>query len=477
MDRRAVISMIAVMASACSAPADVLVTRADGTAPRDTLATIPPTVPITIDPNAPNATTAPPMLTPASTTIVTTPGERPIDLVPAGTVDALLLAAGDVPEWTHHGPSRVAEEPTFVAENCDAMNVAWNAAASAGTRSRGSVGATAFRNTAVVMPDAAAATAVLDAVRQVPHDCPVIVETIATEWWTEPFTMPPGTTPHAGLVVGSEWGPTTALGFWQVGSTVVVLEIGGDDMWQHVKPLFATMSAKIDGAGGIDVRPPVTEPHDKPATTDRRPATTVPIPPVTLEPDWPDTLPTSDVFPPPYEDWSEHTLARLAPHPSDLGPGWAYRSGSVRFAEPADPTEMIDGCDVSTPATPAGIALRYRLRTDDRDEAVEIELGAGPGAEIGGLMDAYRGLAECDLSADEYVIGLTLVDDVEVAGATDTVVMTGAVGFGGVDEVFAITAVAFDDLVIFVYRSAETDSLADVIDETVAIAELVAARR
>lgn len=457
MRNGAVCLAAAAVLAACSAPAEVIVSRADDVASG-------PDTAVTVE------------------TTTTTPARQATDSAD-GT--ALLLTPDDVPEWVHSGPISVPAEPPLAAEDCDAIDVAWSAAARAGARVRGTVGTARFRNTVVALPDEQAAASILDAAKRVPAECPTLRTSgngLVSESWTEPLRMAPASAPSVGFVLGDD-AAVTAYGFWQAGAAVVVLEVSGD-MWEHIDPLVAAMAARVDRSAtpGVTTTEPgtrstTTEPGTRPANTEpvTQPENTVPA--VTVRPG--DTAPPSpDEFPPSHADWADDPLARLAPHPDELGVGWEFDYGSVNEAEPADPDDMIDGCDVPAPPTPAGISLAYEQRSSGDYEEMEIELGVGTPADFAPILDAFRDITECDLSSVGYTDGLTIVDGVTFDGASDSVVLTGAFGSG--DEfrmTFVIAAAAYDDVIVFVFRTAGDDAADAALAHAADTVRLVAAKR
>ena len=175
--------------------------------------------------------------------------------------------------------------------------------------------------------------------------------------------------------------------------------------------LDAVPATTTPGIEGPQVDPPVIVPATLP---------TVELPPTTTDPQ-------ADSFPPSDEDWAEHRLARLAPVPGELGPGWEYEYGSRSEAEPADPDDAIEGCDAPVPPTLDGYDLEYRNRQSE--EELSVMVGDGTAAESQVWIDALRAIAGCDLDEAQFFGTFDLVEGT-IDGVDDAVFIAGTFDFG-----------------------------------------------
>ncbi|BAN02052.1 hypothetical protein [Ilumatobacter coccineus] len=407
---------------------------------------------------------------PPTASSTTVPGTRPVD------VDSKVLLASDLPGWEVGTPMSVPAEPTWQSIDCPDMNTAWETTGLAGVRSRGTNGGASFRNTAVELDTPEAASDVLDAVDRVWTDCPMIAVDLESSFWSEPIVMPRSTHTTAGIVIGNADFPSWTLAYWQVDSTVVVLEVEGDEMWTYVDLLMTTLSERLDGnpapvsdPGSVDSVPVATSVPGTPS--DEAPPTSVFVPaiPVTTTTvpagDEPHTEPSAETFPPPLADWADHPLAHLAPSPAELGAGWNYEYGRRNEAEPADPEDAIDDCDGPIPPNLDGFDIDYRNAWTD--EEVSIMVGDGAPAESQIWIEAFRALTECDL----FATGTPNTFDVAqraIAGADDAIIIAGDVDFGTEPAVAqALGAARVDGVLVAVFsaRTIEDEhSLDDAID-------------
>lgn len=445
-----VAAALAVALVGCSAPTEVLVSRAD---------------------DAPPAAGSDPAPT------ATPPAEVSAERSPAD----LLLTVDDVPGWQYAGPMEVADEPTFEATDCDLVNTVWGAAARSGVRARGIVDGARFRNTVVVLDDVASATAILDAADQVWQACPVFSADLG-EWWIEPLQMPSSDARSAGVVLGGTDIEAWAIGLWQIDDVVVVLELNGGDMWAHVDAVLATQAARV--AGDPQPLPATTIPGGRP-DPDGEPTDT--LPPVAPPP--PDTLPPQATlppivdgpgrFPPEDEAWSGHELAGMVPAPSELGPGWEYRSGSISEAAPPDPDDTIPGCDVAPPPTLDGVDVSYERRTATAELELELSVWRGDVASAGAVLDAFAGLPGCDLGSVGVEFPMEVVE-IDRPALDDSLVLTGTTTSGEVQATFVIALARVDGTVIVVALGALGDGPEDAdraLTSAVETLDLVVARR
>lgn len=387
----------------------------------------------------------PPVDQPAATTPTpnaptTLPGTRPVDF------GSLVLLASDLPGWDVVRPIDVRAEATPQTFDCPDMTIAWAATGGAGIRSSGTTGGASFRNTAIELPTAEAAGHLLDAVDRVWTEC-TLFEVASDSFWSEPVAMPSSSLRTSGLAIGSDSTLPRALAFWQFDTTVVILEVEGDEMWTYLDPLLATLSARLDGAPmpidnvsattpGVDVPPenlpvivPATQPTNELPTT-----TTTPI-----------ADPLTDSFPPSYEDWAEHQLAHLAPTPEEIGPGWEYKSGRRTQAEPADPNDAIEGCDAPVPPALDGYDLEYRNRQTQAEVAVMVGDGTAADSQI--WIDAFRAIAACEPEALDYTGEFDIVEG-EIEGADDAVIIAGDVNFDVEEKYFQVIGAARVDGIV-----------------------------
>jgi hypothetical protein len=433
----------AVTLAACSGQPDVIVTRASertGSA-------------LTND-GSPLESTA--------TTIAEPNEQRAVD---PGDLTSLLLTGAELPGWKVASPMAVGDEPTFEATDCPLMNDVWSVAARPGERTRGHAEAIGvqFRNTAVFVDDEDEAARLMDAVSMVSESCPAFNEEHG-KWWSEPIEMPsaePGTRPSewtsAAVVLGNTDGIRGwTIAMWQLGSTMVVLEVEGDEMWSHVDFMLEVMSDHLNGRPIPEIPnewSDITDLQDPPAEATVE--TTVPIPttsgsggtlpPVTLppatlppttEPQNPDEFPISGEFPPSGEQWSDHPLARLAPHPSDLGGGWTYERASITEAAPSSPDDEFPGCAGTAPPTMDGLDVTYRRHrpesesTWDLADEIQLMLGSGDAEAAQSTLDALRRVFDCPDAIAEL--------EVEIAAVSTTVTTTA------------------DDFMMFTYRLGES---------------------
>jgi len=430
---------------ACASSSDVRSTASSANDPGERL---PPVDDLTRIPSASDPST-------------TLPGTRPV-----GAGSSVLLAS-DLPGWDVVPAMDVPAEPTWEALDCPDMNLAWSTTGRAGTRSRGTNGAASFRNTAVQFATADEAGDVLDAVDRVWSEC-TLFDTDYGSFWSEPKVMPPSKLRTAGLVIGNVTTPNWTLAYWQNDTTVVVLEVEGEEMWTFLDPLLTTLSARLDGTPKPLHAVPVTtiatttpgfeEPLDDPPVT--TPAT---LPPVELPPTTTD--PQADSFPPSNEDWAEHRLARLAPVPGELGPGWEYEHGSRSEAEPADPDDTIEGCDAPVPPTLDGYELEYRNRQSDGELSIMVGDGSAAGSQV--WIDAFRAIAGCDLDESLFSGTFDLVEGT-IDGVDDAVFIAGAFDFGAdMKYVQVIGAGRVDGLVVAAFFA-----VADAQDTNAAVTRL-----
>lgn len=397
----------------------------------------------------------PPVDQPATTTSTsnpptTVPGTRPVDF------DSLVLLASDLPGWDVVHPTDAPSEQTPEALDCPDMNHAWGVPALAGTRSSGTNGVASFRNTAVEFTTGEEAADVLDAVESVWNDCTLFESTLGS-FWSEPIAMPSSTLRTAGLVIGNADSSTSALAYWQVGETVVVLEVEGDEMWTHLDPLLETLSARLDGAptpiDDISVTTIATQAPDDEEPSGSLPVI-VPATPPTIElPTTTTADPQVDSFPPSDEDWTEHRLAHIALTPDEVGPGWEFEYGSSTQAEPADPDDAIDGCDAPVPPTLDGYELEYR--NSESQSEVAVLVGDGTSAESQIWIDAFRALAACDLDPSDFTGPFDLVEGA-IDGADDSVLIAGEVDFDADTKyVQVVGAARVDGIVVAAFVAIE----------------------
>ena len=413
----------ALMLAACSSPPDVVVSRAD----------------------APPATGAAP-----DQTIATAPAEPAVD---PGDLTSLLLTDIELPEWNVSSSMAVGAEPTFVPKDCAPMRDVWSIAARPGERTRGDAGAEGvrFRNTAVAVDDADEAARLLTAVSTVWESCPLFTDEYS-EWWTEPFETPgtePGARPSewnsAAIVLGNTDGSGDwAIAVWQRETTMVVLEVEGDDMWHHIDFMFEVMSAHLDQRQIpvlADEWSDITDLQDQaaprpsdaptPSPTASEPPVTPPADSTSMEP-----LPTSSPaetdaeFPPAWEDWSDHALASLAPHPDDLGEGWQYEYGSLTEAEPSSPDDEFPGCPGTAPPSMDGVEVTYRRDESDVASTFEIAdemqvlLGSGDAEAAQATLDALRRVFDCEDAINAAGAEVEVVETTVEMTADDTLVLT-----------------------------------------------------
>lgn len=100
-----------------------------------------------------------------------------------------LLTTEELPGWQYTRSMDFLAEPTFEATDCDLMNQAWGAHAQPGSRIRAGSDEVNLRQTVVEMPDAASATAVLDAADRVWLECTAL-DVAGDTWWIEPVEIP-----------------------------------------------------------------------------------------------------------------------------------------------------------------------------------------------------------------------------------------------------------------------------------------------
>ena len=253
----------------------------------------------------------------------------------------------------------------------------------------------------------------------------------------------------------------------------------GDQVWTHVQSLLVTIGARL--AGTPAVRSAAADTPTGRAAADR------------AAPDGPDNVGRSN-FPHhegaqtmssrrSWEDWPDHPLASLAPSPEDLGPGWTYDNGQVKVAEPSSPDDVIPECPIDPPPTLDGYELEYKFEHDSSllvlDDALAIQIGGSDAMGAQAMVDAFRGLADCELSESDFVGGLDSVQQ-EVDGADDAVLLEGRA-----DEVMAIAfyigVARFDDLSILVFWAYMTDdgivAPRPTSDDVATLIESIAARR
>ena len=372
------------------------------------------------------------------------PGTRPSN-------DAhLLLTAEDLPDWEFSGPTEFAAEPTFESNDCELMNEAWTAHEQSGTQVGADIKGVTLRQAAVVMSDAEAAGAVLDAADTVWEMC-ASLRFGGGEWWSEPVSVPsPDGWRAAGLALGTDDSSVWIIGYWQRGSSVVIVDLEGDDVWTHLQPVFAATAGRLGGEP-TPATTPNTPNNPSPIEPDSsvpelQAPTTVPLPPVSA----PSPVPDDSTFPPSGQDWTTHSLAGLAPDPDDLGDGWAFDNGSLTEPAPSEPDDAIEGCDVVPPPTLDGFELEYvSTPTGERtlaERSIGIAIGSGDVADAQAVIDAFRGVAACDLSDEGMPVGFDLVE-FEVAGADDAVLIRAAAD-DEADLLFAYGFARFDEIVI-----------------------------
>ena len=351
--------------------------------------------------------------TTTTATRATVPGTRPADF------GSMVLLANDLPGWDVVGPMYAAGELAWEAVDCPDMNHAWGVTGLSGTRSRGSKDGVAFRNTAVEFTTVDEARDVLDSVDQVSSEC-TLFESTLDSFWSEPIVMPTSKHRTSGLVIGSNSIPNWTLAYWQVGATVVILEVEGDEMWAHLDPLLTTLSARLDGNPTTinESTATTTPPDDLPVLV---PAT-LPAATTSTTTTASTTLPQDMSFPPTSAAWAEHRLAHLAPAPGSLGPEWEYDSGNRNEARPADSGDAIEGCDAPVPPMLDGYEASYVNVQSEAQLAVVV--GVGTPADSQTWIDAFRILAGCDLEESNYEGSFDLAP-IQVDGVDDAVMIVG----------------------------------------------------
>ena len=384
-----------------------------------------------------------------STTTTTTadvesePGTRP-----SNDVSRLLLTADDLANWDFSGPMDFPAEPTFESNDCELMNEAWGAHALPGTRVRADTTGITLRQAAVEMPDADAAAAVLDAADTVWETC-VELQFGGGQWWSEPVGVPsPDGWRASALVLGSGDTSGWAIGYWQRGSTIVIVDLEGDEVWTHLQSVFAAAAGRLGGEPT-----PATTPTDPPGV-DPNPS----VPQLQLPTTLP--IPVDDTFPPPGDDWSTHPLAGLAPSPAELGAGWEFGNGSLTEAAPSDADDAIAGCDVVPPPVLDGFELEYRSIPTNEAVSNESEIGILIGGDdVAGAqatIDAFRGVAACDLSEEGMPDGFEL-PEFNVVGADDAVLLRGRSDVG-IDVTVLFGFARFGDLLVGVTYASIDDA-------------------
>lgn len=157
-----------------------------------------------------------------------------------------LLTTEDLPGWQYTRSMDFLAEPTFEATDCDLMNQAWGAHAQPGSRIRAGSGEVNLRQTVVEMPDAASATAVLDAADRVWLECTAL-DVAGDTWWIEPVEIPEaGEWRTSGIAIGlsdSMW----IIGYWQLGERIVFVDIDGEQPWDAVDSVAKAVAGRLIG--------------------------------------------------------------------------------------------------------------------------------------------------------------------------------------------------------------------------------------
>lgn len=407
MSRLVALLLLCVLATACAASSDFVVT---GEAP----------------------TSAPP--TPVETQEPTPspePGTRPDDRADptagVGTDEELLLTSTDVPGWNHVGPSDYPAEPTFEWAACSLMNDAWGAHELPGRRVRGDAADLSFRNSVVEMPDEAAAGVVIDAAMAAWQECDG-VEALGGKWWIEPVQMPdPGEWRSTALALGTPDESIWLIGWWQRGATIVFIDIEGPRPWDAADALFTSIAGRLNGSPV-----PATIPSLIQAPTPGATATPFPTP---------EPRPT----PTPRTDWLEDPLAASVPPAPWPGPEWQPRYGDLIDAE-AGGEPYDEDCDVVTPSTPAGIEVWF-----DAGEETELQLVIvdGPPEQATGLIRSFRELAACDLS-DAGIETFEIVE-FDPAGAGAALRVDTGASFGSAQMRGTFSFAAYDNLLVAIF--------------------------
>lgn len=488
--RSRLLIVCALTLAACSGQPDVIVTEASSA-----------------QSGSPLADEQTPPTTPTSTTTVASPSvARAAD---RDRLRSLLLTETELPGWQVASAMTVGGEPTFNATDCPLMNDVWSIAALPGERRRGVDGAidVRYRNTAVVVEDAAEADRLLDAVATVWETCPLFSEEYG-EWWSEPIETPsaaPGTRPSewnsAAIVLGNSDGITDwTIAVWQFEATLVVLEVQGDGMWSHLDDMFDVMSAHLDGRPIPELADVWSDITDLQNPSDELPAgveppTISPIEPPTLPPSTlpPATAPTDpDLFPPVDEEWGSHPLARIAPQPGELGVGWQFERASVLEAEPSDPNDEFPGCPGTAPPTMDGLDITYhrprpeRVSVVDLGDEIQITLGAGDQDAAERTVDALRAIFDCPDSVAELGAQLAAAVPNVPMTADDALILTfrteDSLGIG-LEILSTIGIGRYDDLLVVVVSVTAEPSGTDLpqpqdhADGVAALIEQVASRR
>ena len=359
-----------------------------------------------------------------------------LDVPPPGDGGRLDLAAlvphaDDLPGATVVGPTAVDAEEAITSD-CDDVALVWSTPARAGVRSRGELGSSAFRATAVDVGSADVARSVLLAARSAPSTCAThdsLLGPAAADVLEAPESS------AAGWEVASlRWTldglGSTAITVWASDRAVVVLEVEGTEGAPgagELAELRGALVARLADAGPAAPAPEGgPDPTDAGTSPDRASATDA-APAATDRPDLvdgaPAPAPTTDRPTPTATD----PAARRVPDADVIGPGWVRRGVED---EPASPEDGIDGCPDTAISTPAGVSAAYE-RADEADGALgaglELLVAETDDVAAGAVVDAVRAMLGCDALGDDLGIAEAsiVVTDVTADLAIDA---TDAVG-------------------------------------------------
>ncbi len=354
-----------------------------------------------------------------------------------------FLTANDLPGWSVDADVTASGEP-LASTDCEPLQAAFDTLADSHDPLAAHLDVDGGRLVSVEqswVPLDGGGAEVVDQFAAAAEDC-VLLTIGGVGGWTEPWQLPETDARSAAISLGAADGAWVVFGAWETDGAVIVTTVTGEESWRYIDPVFALVTAKVDGTPipelpspppMVEVRPPADDPPPDDPLEDLAPEL---VPPLTL----PDVvIPDRDdgEFPPSWEDWADHPLAALAPDPAELGPGWAYEWGRVEDAAPADPDDAIDGCDAPPPPTLDSIGLDYEyldpsLTAEDAwndietlgSANIELELLIGDGDATGGqqVVDSFRAVASCEPES-VFATSISAEDWAIFDAADDTVVL------------------------------------------------------
>lgn len=381
-------------------------------------------------------------------TTTTAPEDLPVDPVD------YLLQAEDLPGWTYVPQMDFAAEPTFETPDCDSMQTAWGAHASAGSRIRASRADASFRQTVVEMPDEESAAAIIDAADDVWHECNPLVTTSGIQWWVEPIEAPElAGWKTTGLALGgSDDGLIWAITWFQQGTTIVFIDFDSENPWTEVKRVQQAIVARINGQPDPSLMEPTTS-TTRPGQQDPTPnESTVPgtRPTITLPQDpVPLPLPVEPTPTTQRTDWKDHAAAGYVVESEFFGSGYERDYVFIETSSPSDPDDLIDGCDASPPPSMDGLSASYEHESNRAE--VETIVGINNEQWAQATIDSMRQLGACDAQA----VG---VDSLRVINPTTNADDAVFLDIRASGLQMTLYLARFDDVMIGISYAAEDDS-------------------